>query len=579
MNDPVIAARARGLLRCTAWIAAAACSADPTLEIQVHHPDGFAPTQTVVTVYSGGDISCDQIAFGDRSDAELAALAGDAVDVTHGGSATVSRLGGKAIAARGFDDQHRFITGGCKDLGEIAGDTALAIATQPTATVAIDPGQPDRPFSERTILVTMTDARGAALDGLVSWQLSGPAGAAEQPASPGVATRAGDAKIHVEDIGTPGPEGLRIRVPWATAPLPLVTGFDLSHASSIDLGGGAIASHPSCDVRRYAGQPSTLVCLTQANAQLHRDAVEIAWQTDHFAATPIAIPGINNQFALFVDHDGSAKEPVYVLSSNPTGASNWYKLGAASGTTALFDDAVQNVIYIPRCKDNAVTALVAVQTGAVGSQNKLQLFTPAGAPVTAAQDGEVLSGGCVADVDGIDHQAVVVSGAAGDAALVLITGGGASQAIIPGTRLTGSGFVAAQTQGATENRFAGTRLQATGTVVFEAVLAPEAGSFKLVERREHEAAGPPSKILGGKLDRDGDTDLIWDIALGPRRRVIQVSLAKRVAGVPLTAITSGPLAATTATASDFLTGDLDGRGSDETVLFSQSTVTIFSPDE
>jgi len=563
-------------------VATAACGGGPTLDVAVHHPAGFAVEQTVVTVYFGGGIDCSQIEFGDRTEAELAAIQVDEVDASHGGSVEVSRLGAKAIVARGFDDQRRFITAGCQDLGEIAGSTQIVIDTQPTAVVAIDPSQPDRPFSERTILVTMTDLHGAPIDGMVSWQMSGPAGASAPAPSAGVATTAGDATIKVDDLGTPGPEGLRIRAPWATAPLPLVTAFDLSHATTLSLGSGGFGGHPSCDVRGHAGKLPTLICLAPAtDLQLHRDAVEIAWQTDHFAATPIPITaGGNNQFALFVDHDGhdgSADEPVYVLSANPVGgAGSWYKLGAATASSVAFGDGLASLVYAPRCKDNATTALVGVGTS--GLVSKVQFFTPAGTSVSTAQAGEVFSGGCVADVDGHEHQAVVVSGLAGDASLVLISGNGTGQTAIAGAKLTGSGFVLAEDRGAVEKRFAGTRLQASGTVVFEAVLAPEASSFKLVERSEVDAAAPPTKILSGKLDRDGDTDLMWDMQVGLRRRLFQVALAKQVSGVPLSAMTSGPVAASALLDTDFLVGDFDGQGVDEMVVFTQGAATIYSAD-
>jgi len=572
MNDRVWTMRPCGLL-----LLVVGCAADPTLAITVHHPPSYAVKQTVVTVYVGNDINCGQIAYGDRTALELAAITAEEVDVSAGGSVQVSRLGGKSIVARGYDAQQRFVTAGCKDVGEIAGATSVTIDTQATAVVAIDPAQPDRPFSERTILVNMTDIAGVPLDGNVSWQLTGPAGAIEQPPAAGIATRNGDAKIHVEDLGTPGPEGLRIRVPWATSPLPLVTGFDLSHATTIQLGGGAIAAHVSCDMRGHAGKPPTLVCLTSANVQGHRDAVEIAWQNGQFMATPIVINGQDNEFALFVDHDGSVDEPVYVLGANATGIGYWYNLFTKAVVSPIaFGDVLQNVVYIPKCKDNAVSALVGVQVGTALVQNKLRFFTPAGTAVGTPQDGELFSGGCVGDVDKHEHQAIVASGATGDPALVLLTGAG--QQPIATTKLTGSGFIAVETQGVIERRFAGTRLQASGTVVFEAVLAPEGSAFKLVERTEVDTAGPPNKIVAGKLDQDGDTDLMWDMTGVLRRRLFQVSLAKQVDGGPLTAITSGPAPSTAATASDFVVGDLDGQHTDEIVVIAGGSVTIYSAD-
>jgi hypothetical protein len=224
-----------------------------------------------------------------------------------------------------------------------------------------------------------------------------------------------------------------------------------------------------------------------------------------------------------------------------------------------------------------------VQTGtALGVANQVRIFTVAGAPSPSGpNDGEVFSGGCLHDVDRKEHQGVVVAGPGGDAGLELITPGSQSLTPIMSTKFTGSGFVTIATQGMIEKRFAGTRLQATGTVVFEAVLAPQGTSYMLVERTEVEAAAPPEKILAGKLDRDGDTDLMWDMGIGARRRVFQVSLAKQVGGGPLTAMTSGPGAVATATANptDFVVGDINGKGADEMVLFTQSAVTIYSPDE
>ena len=580
MNDTV------RVMRWCGWLLVAACSADPSLAVSVHHPAGYTVAQTLVTVYFGGDVTCNEIEFGDRSDAELAAIAVQEIDATAGGQIEVSRLGGKSIVARGYDAKHRFVTAGCKDLGEITAGTRVEIDTQPTATVAIDPGQPDRPFAERTILVNMTDPNGKLLDGTVSWQLTGPAGSAPQTASAGVPTRNGNIKIQVSDVGVPGPEGLRIRAPWATAPLPLVTAFDLSHQTTIVIGTGGASSlgdRPSCDVRGHAGKSPTLVCLTPSNASQHRNAVEIAWQVDHYTTTPIAIPaGMANQFALFVDHDGSADEPVYVLSATATGAGSWYKLGTASGTTMTFAGALQNVVYVPKCAQNSTTALVGVQTGAaLDVANQVQFYTPTGGMVgLPASDGEVFAGGCIDDVDNKEHQAVVVSDINSDASLELVAPGAATATPITGPRFTGSGFVTVESQGMIEKRFAGTRLQASGTVVFEAVLAPEGGSFMLLERTEIDAAAPPEKIIGGKLDRDGDTDLMWDMGIGARRRVFQVSLAEQIGGVPLTAMTSGPggIATTAANAADFTASDLNGLHSDEMILFTITSVSIYSPD-
>lgn len=577
---------------CGLLLVLVACQAGPTFSLSVQHraPAGPATAvkQTVVTVYAGADVTCDAIKWGDRSESELAAIAAEEVDVSKGGELELARLGGKAIVARGYDATGRYVAAGCADVGALTGDTHVTIATQPTAVVAIDPGAPDQVFADRTLLVNVSDAAGRALDrgligadALVSWQLTGPAGTPDPPPAAGVDIGGkGDARFKADDLGVVGPEALRLRVAWATSRLPPVTAFDLAHASAPIALPGTVPAHVSCDVRGHAGRAPTLVCLTQASATGHRDAVELAWQTDHYATTPIPIPPtLDNQYALFVDHDGSADEPVYVIGGAGT-AGTWYKLGtpAAAAVAITLGGPLQAVVYIARCKQNAVTALVGVESG-VAAATEVRYYTPAGVQVGAGPaPGEVFAGGCVADVDKVEHQAVVAVGLIGDPALYVLAGG--TQIAVGTSKLTGSGFITSVSQGMTEARFAGTRLQASGTVVFQAVLAPEGAGFKLVERSEVEAAGPPVKIVAAKLDQDGDTDLIWDIAIA-RRRMYQVALAKQVDGAALSAITSGPANASTTASGitpDFYVADLNGHGAAELILVGPAALTIFTPD-
>jgi hypothetical protein len=566
MNDTIRAMRACGFLLL------AACSSDPSLAVTVHHPSGVSVAQTVVTVYFGDDVRCTEIMYGDRTEAELAAITADELDVTAGGRIDVSRLGGKSIVARGYDADRRFVTAGCQDVGEITAGTELEIETHATAVVAIDPGSPEKPFTGRDILVNLSDPRGAALDAMVSWQLSGPAGAPELPPAEGLPTRNGDVTIRVDDLGMPGPEGLRLRVPWATAPLPLVTAFDLSGAVLLQLGNGNNVGRPSCEVRGHAGGAPTLVCLAPPdNLQGHRDVVEIGWKDGQYTRTTRAVAG-DGQFALFVDHDGSADEPVYVV-----GQTSWLRLGGTA-TTMVFPGALEAVVYVPRCADNSLSAVVGVQTSA-GAGHKRQFYSVTGAadPAHPISDGEVFAGGCVGDVDHLEHQAVLVSNGTGDPALGLLSKDKDPE-VIGTAKLSGAGFVAIQRGGVVEKRFAGTRLQATGTVVFESVLARAGGTYKLVERTELDCAALPTKILAGQLDHDGDTDLMWDLGTALRRHTYQVSLAKQVSGAPLTAITSGSTPSTVLAQSDFVLANLNGGAADEMIVFTAGQVAIYSAD-
>lgn len=359
------------------WLVAAAglasaCGADPVLDLKVVHPAKYAVTQTVVTVYSGQDLTCDQIMLGDRTATELAALTTDEIDATMGGSLSLARLGGKSIVARGFTTQG-LATAGCQDIGEIAGTDAVTINTVPASVVAIDPDQADRPFAERTIVATLTDVLGDSIDGTISWQMYGPAGVAEQMPTAGIPTAHGKVTLPVTDLGTPGPEGMRVRAPWATSTLPLVTAFDLSKSTTLDFGGLGTTGNPSCAIRGHAGKPLTAVCL---DGGAHRNVAEISWTNGAWTRTTTIVPAtVNNIFALIVDRDGSADEPVYLIGADATGAGTWYKLGGTT-TAVQLDGPIQNLIYIPKCQ--GTSALVAVSSGAIGAVATVRIFTPAG---------------------------------------------------------------------------------------------------------------------------------------------------------------------------------------------------------
>src|SRR6201999_3530365 len=99
----------------------AGCSGGPSFNLTVDHAKGYAVTQTVVTVYVGDGVTCDEIKYGDRTDAELAAITSDEVDVSGGGRIELDRLGNKAVVARGYDIQHRLVTAGCEDVAELSG--------------------------------------------------------------------------------------------------------------------------------------------------------------------------------------------------------------------------------------------------------------------------------------------------------------------------------------------------------------------------------------------------------------------------------------------------------------------------
>ena len=567
------------------WLVAAAgvasaCGGDPKLELSIKHPAKYQITQTVVTVYEGQDLTCNQIMLGDRTAAELAALQTDEIDATHGGSLSLDRLGGKALVARGFTMDQRLATAGCQDLGEIAGDDKVAINTVAASVVAIDPDAADRPFAQRTIIATLTDVLGDPIDGELSWQMYGPAGVAEQPPTAGIPTAHGKAMLPVADLGIPGPEGMRIRAPWATSTLPLLTAFDLSKSTALDLGGGNLGGNPSCAIRGHAGKPLTAVCLDGLGIGQHRNVVEISWTNNAWTRTVHVVPiAVQNLFGLFVDRDGSADEPVYLIGADATGSGTWFKLDGAA-TAVQFDGPIQKIVYVPKCSGAA--SIVAVSSGLASATSTVRFFNAAGlGNIAAPMLTALASGGCVSDVDNTVHQAIVATlltgTLVGDPSLFVLTGMAMQSQAIAIKKSAGTGFITTETG---ERRFVGTRLEAEGTVVFEAVLVKQGQSFGLVERAELAAAAPPNTIASGKLDADSGFDLVWDITVPlTRRKLFQVSLSEQVLGTPLTAITSGGTSTGITDTVEFVVGDLNMRGVDEVLLFSANSATIYSPDQ
>jgi len=546
-------------MRTSLLVLVAACASDPTLRVDVAPLDGYAVAQTIVTAYDGSQLSCEQIRLGDRTDVELSALTTDQTEV--GSDLTLARLGDKTVVARGYTTGQQLATAGCADVGELVGDTDVQIAMVPASVVAIDPDQSDRPFAERHIAVTMADINGKPLEGTVGWQMYGGAGVDVPAPNPGVATSNGKVVLPIADLGVPGPEGMRVRAPWATAPLPLQTAFDLSGSSTIAFNGTGVLGTPACAIRGHAGKLPTAICLA-GTVLGHRDLVEVGW-TGAWTTTPHPIAtAITNLQYVIVDRNGSADEPAYAFGGDSNGT--WYDLASNTAKSVVFAGPIQRVAYIPACGGGAAVV-------AVGSSAAVQLFTPAGSnPKTLPGFSALSSGGCVSDVDGGQHQAIVAVNGTGDPMLFLLDSLGTGIAI---KKNAGTGFIATESG---EQRFVGTRLEAEGSVVFEAVLA----GANLVERAERAAAAVPTTIASGRIDADTGYDLLWDIEVPlTGRKIFQMTLAKQVLGVPLTAITSGPNGAGVANGVGFLVADLNGKGVDEVILYTAAGATIYSPDQ
>ena len=551
-----------------------ACSSDPTLTVSVAHPAGYGLAQTVVTAYDGTSLSCDQVRMGDRTAAELAAFTTDETDAASG-SISLARLGDKVVVARGYTASQQLATAGCQDVGELTGDTHVDLETEPAAVVAIDPDQADRPFSERKIAVTMADILGAPLEGNVGWQMYGPAGVAVPDTMQGLATTHGAVVLPIADLGVAGPEAARVRAPWTTATLPLLSAFDLTGGTTLGFGGTALTAVPACAIRGHAGKAATAVCLSGfTNLQQHRDLVELSWNGSAFVTATRSVPGNGSLQAVFVDHDGSADEPTYAIGSDAAGNGTWYRMGDASASGVTLDPR--------RLPEHGVHPEVrrrqCPRRGVVRRPGRRQL----GAAVQRRRPGQRAGR---ADQPRVRRLRVRRRRrrASGDRG----RGGGGRPRDVRADRHAAEPGDRDQEERRhrlhpDRDRRAPVRGHAPGGAGHGGVRGRARPDRQLVQPRRARGArvgGAAGTIIGGRVDTDAATDLLWDISVPlTRRKLFQVSLGKQVLGAPLTAITSGPSSTGLNDSVGFVVGDLNGKGADEVVLFTANGATIYSPD-
>jgi hypothetical protein len=118
-----------------------------------------------------------------------------------------------------------------------------------------------------------------------------------------------------------------------------------------------------------------------------------------------------------------------------------------------------------------------------------------------------------------------------------------------------------------EPRLTGMFFDASGVVMSSWVLLPSRMSeYLLVERARVPAASIPRRVVSGRFDTDGVTDMFWDMpSLNGATSNLQVTYGRTIGTQRLSALSG----AQPITVDDLLVGDLTGDGLDEVVLLGK----------
>jgi len=589
-------------LAVVAVLGVTACGDDPSLRVDVEHP--IAVSRTVISVYESEGFRCEQVEFGDRSEAELLAARVAELTIEDGGATSgsldgLSRTETKLVVARGFDADGTLATGGCVEQGLIAGHARVKVTTERAALASIGPlalSGPD-PFS---LTVVLTDTRGLALKGNeLSWRVWGPSGSTAAPSpndlideasgvwrldQPTCVSGEGLRTIHPVPPSTVGGFAVQVRPSWAIEPPPMVTGF-----TRIDPGVYPLVSaglrHP-CALRATATTTS-LVCVEERASGdptlVGREyGVTVAAGSVTIAKLGIDFDVEDETIALYsVPRAGNVRD-VYAVTRagrvfgvrSPSIAPP-LRLGLRAGFAT-------DALLLPRCGAGVdPRVLMRIETL---SERKIVVMDELGGPdvdfhdikVDLAQVINMRTTGCVTELDPVRiigaRQSVVVelpargTAPAGTRISSAYFDCGFSRADqcyvdLPVTR-AGVGYFPGETP-----LLAGANLDASGVVVSRwAVLLDNAG-YRRVELDRVAAAAAPLHIVYGQFDDDGEHDAFWDVVnVDQSESAFQITYAQLAAGQPLSALSAGqPLLV-----SEILVGDVTADGKDDLVVLGIS---------
>ncbi len=590
----------------------AGCGEDPSLRVEVTHPDDAAEviTRTTITVYESPIVSCAKVEFGDLGEAELVAIEVSQIDAGSGDELTMSREGTKTIVARGFDDTGVLIAAGCGEQNLVEENDVLPISTALAASVSVSGiGLEDNdPFG---LVVTVTDPFVRSLpDRAVSWRVHGSDGTVPiteaaldvgdsewVPTQPPCTTINGLARIHPVPPSTTGGFSTSVRTSWSTEPPRVFSTFtpiDGKRASSTTpVNSGTSLSLRRCALR-IAGTTRRLVCLEDRGAPTAVDyAVEIraggADISERATDTFSGLVGSEVPLNVFAIDRGPTTRDVYAITTRGRIVGLFSPSFDGDNTVkTVLTASVTDVAVLPACGSTPAKLLVRVEATGVGKELRTLAIAPTGElganemlkpylgiSAGALEQLAINATGCVAELTSggtpIVHQVGVVdltaraNGARNLTEAVYDCGGKTCRLPLAIAR-AGVGFLPAD--GTHPERMVGATFDASGTVLSVAVIQPDnAGDPRLVEQERITAASFPNHVVTGSFDGDGLPDLFWDI-VNPNTATtnFQLSYAHEVLGDRLSAL-SATLQDTVVV--DTLVGDFDGDGHDDLAITLQ----------
>jgi hypothetical protein len=574
-----------------------ACSGDPTLEVEVTHPPSLMVASTTVTVYESATLTCEDVELARLDSNALEALAVTAETIDANGKATgaltgISRTDNKVIVARGYDNKQQLLAAGCVQKGEITGNDTVSITTLVVAIVSL---KPPIGVADNTVTITLTDPSGLSIADArpVSWTVYGPAGSVAanaqnttasddgvwEPTLPTCSSN-GVAKLHPNPPSTVGGYAVQVRAAWARQQPPLYTSLTSADFTFLMPAGYTPAPIRAFCAIRIKGTTRRLACLDNANTA-HDYAVVVmdgrAAALQDMGTQSNVIGGGNALDLLSVPASGSsADRDVYAVSDRG-------QLTALFGAPPPTNDpippcaACTDVLVVPPCGPIPGKLLLSVPIAV--SANMKQLDARGGNAQIIAVSGVLESrpdnAGCVTELvpsstPVLGQFASFHSGAgagnnfvAATTHLLACTSSTCTESMLELTKGAGVGFT-----GGGEPRLIATSVDATGVVLVQSVFSPAGGP---IERSRMAAASIPDRVVVGQLDKDTDTDVLWDIS-SRQGTSFEVAYGRTVGSTGQALEALDP-----AQSPDVLsmqTGDLDGNGFDDLVVLSAPGIAI-----
>jgi hypothetical protein len=594
---------------------------DPSLRVEVIATEGFAVATTTVTVYQSDTLTCRDIELGFAgTDTLSAAFVAEAVLELGDELVGVSRLEPKLFVAEARDADGRRLYAGCEARGEITGNEVVTISTFAIATTSINGDSVDKPFGQRQIRVAAIDANGRPIDERhVEWASYGVhgsfAGAGEMMSDPQLCTRRGAATIEPRDPETPGPIAAQVRVSWADATPPPLSGF-IQDVAAVSLDRGGARKAPACAVRREATGTGGAIedrvyCLQSplASDPDDRTLVELDLGGNGQPFLGPVLGSYLSHHVLATDDDGDGRDDLYAVERVASGSTRvqWTGVAGTADPASPPIDAcagithpecelteVAQVVHVPGCGvgDGFVAINFSIDgnggmNAGVGATPYVVVFTDLRgnqlpvSPLAAMADViriDLLAGGCVAEAttEATVHQAFAARITTGDpvpSVSNLLIADCAGQPCT--ARWQGFGAVGFS-RGAAP-RLISSELDISGNVIVESEVVIGQNGLLLIEKARTQTAAAARAITTGDIDLDGNEDLAWSQFLADDAGITanRVQIAVGRDGLPFAGRLTGISPVLTGAQAAILMAKIDDDDVPDLVTYSGEEAAVY----